>query len=298
MTHVYHPEKATSRKGAGKVGLTAHSVQCNSRISGFQERCYLCGYCGKAKIARSASTDGQVRIRCECGGTRQDGVKRMHAHWVFMEVDDEKIASATYVANSTTKKESKANDSGIQRPAKRAKKIKKSAAQGALDAVQEQHAAMLAGLEAMAQEAQIQQQNMIMSATAEATGMTTQELDNLDVSYLKEMDGGMDNSFGMGGNMRGGHSADHRYRYDGYPTESSFVQGTVVQTGGPSPLMSPHATLCAQNPWPGSPGPHMQARSYNSNANSNASSLHVTSIDQTDASSAASELNKFFGKDS
>merc|ERR1711990_702211 len=58
--------------------------------------CYQCGYCGYNKIARSSSSDGQVRIRCSCGGTRQDGVNRMHAHWIHKPIDPAVIASQTY----------------------------------------------------------------------------------------------------------------------------------------------------------------------------------------------------------
>ena len=45
------------------------------------EQRYSCGYCGRIKISASLCADGQVRIRCLCGGKREDGNPRMHANW-------------------------------------------------------------------------------------------------------------------------------------------------------------------------------------------------------------------------
>ena len=45
------------------------------------EQNYNCGYCGRLKTSASLCADGRVRIRCACGGQRQDGVPRMHANW-------------------------------------------------------------------------------------------------------------------------------------------------------------------------------------------------------------------------
>jgi hypothetical protein len=59
--HVYHPDKATNGLGERKL--------------------YACGYCGYQKLSCSAASDGQVRIRCKCGGLQADGKSRMHAHW-------------------------------------------------------------------------------------------------------------------------------------------------------------------------------------------------------------------------
>jgi len=42
---------------------------------------YICGYCGIHRTSASACSDGRVRIRCDCGGVRQDKIPRMHAHW-------------------------------------------------------------------------------------------------------------------------------------------------------------------------------------------------------------------------
>lgn len=42
---------------------------------------YSCKYCGTVKTSASLCNDGRVRIRCTCGGQRQDGVPRMHAKW-------------------------------------------------------------------------------------------------------------------------------------------------------------------------------------------------------------------------
>ena len=42
---------------------------------------YICGYCGIHRTSASACSDGRIRIRCDCGGVRQDKVPRMHAHW-------------------------------------------------------------------------------------------------------------------------------------------------------------------------------------------------------------------------
>lgn len=49
------------------------------------ENTYRCGYCSKEKVSSSQSSDGHVRIRCECGGQFQDGKTRMHATWVLVE---------------------------------------------------------------------------------------------------------------------------------------------------------------------------------------------------------------------
>lgn len=45
------------------------------------EQNYNCGYCDRLKTSASLCADGRVRIRCACGGQRQDGVPRMHANW-------------------------------------------------------------------------------------------------------------------------------------------------------------------------------------------------------------------------
>lgn len=42
---------------------------------------YGCGYCGVHRTSASACSDGRVRIRCECGGVRQDSIPRIHANW-------------------------------------------------------------------------------------------------------------------------------------------------------------------------------------------------------------------------
>ena len=39
---------------------------------------YRCDYCGIAKASTSGVKNGRTRIRCQCGGTRQDGVLRLH----------------------------------------------------------------------------------------------------------------------------------------------------------------------------------------------------------------------------
>jgi len=49
------------------------------------ENTYRCGYCSKEKVSSSQSSDGHVRIRCECGGQFQDGKTRMHATWVLVK---------------------------------------------------------------------------------------------------------------------------------------------------------------------------------------------------------------------
>ena len=45
------------------------------------EQRYSCTYCSVVKTSASLCADGRVRIRCWCGGHRQDGQKRMHANW-------------------------------------------------------------------------------------------------------------------------------------------------------------------------------------------------------------------------
>ena len=45
------------------------------------EQKYNCGYCSRLKTSASLCADGHARIRCACGGQRQDGVPRMHANW-------------------------------------------------------------------------------------------------------------------------------------------------------------------------------------------------------------------------
>ena len=39
---------------------------------------YRCDYCGIAKASTSGVKNSRTRIRCQCGGTRQDGVLRLH----------------------------------------------------------------------------------------------------------------------------------------------------------------------------------------------------------------------------
>jgi len=63
--HVYHPDKATNGLGERKL--------------------YACGYCGYKKYTCSTGSDGQVRIRCKCGGMQSDGVLRMHAYWILQD---------------------------------------------------------------------------------------------------------------------------------------------------------------------------------------------------------------------
>ena len=63
--HVYHADKATNGLGERKL--------------------YACGYCGYKKYTCSTGSDGQVRIRCKCGGMQSDGVLRMHAHWILQD---------------------------------------------------------------------------------------------------------------------------------------------------------------------------------------------------------------------
>ena len=40
---------------------------------------YKCDYCSQQKWSKSTGSDGQVRIRCGCGGGRKDGKPRLHA---------------------------------------------------------------------------------------------------------------------------------------------------------------------------------------------------------------------------
>ena len=41
---------------------------------------YNCLYCGIHRTSASACCDGRVRIRCDCGGVRQDNIPRFHPH--------------------------------------------------------------------------------------------------------------------------------------------------------------------------------------------------------------------------
>ena len=40
---------------------------------------FLCGYCGQVKESSSGVINNRTRIRCECGGPKQDGKARMHS---------------------------------------------------------------------------------------------------------------------------------------------------------------------------------------------------------------------------
>merc|ERR1711935_38753 len=79
--HDYHPDKATN--GLGKRAI------------------YVCGYCGYQKLSCSKAGDGQVRIRCECGGVRADGVARMHALWKRNVQNSENLGTPLTSINST-----------------------------------------------------------------------------------------------------------------------------------------------------------------------------------------------------
>ena len=39
---------------------------------------YECDYCGSHSATTSGISNGRTRIRCDCGGTNQDGVRRLH----------------------------------------------------------------------------------------------------------------------------------------------------------------------------------------------------------------------------
>ena len=39
---------------------------------------YECYYCGSHSATTSGISNGRTRIRCDCGGTNQDGVRRLH----------------------------------------------------------------------------------------------------------------------------------------------------------------------------------------------------------------------------
>ena len=57
------------------------------------ERDYLCAHCGRRKTSSSACSDGRVRIRCECGGHRQDGQPRMHVSWDLVRSNEARETS-------------------------------------------------------------------------------------------------------------------------------------------------------------------------------------------------------------
>ena len=40
---------------------------------------YRCGFCGRNKESNSGTHNKRTRIRCECGGPKQDGQPRMHS---------------------------------------------------------------------------------------------------------------------------------------------------------------------------------------------------------------------------
>jgi len=56
---------------------------------------YRCDYCGIAKASTSGVKNGRTRIRCQCGGTRQDGVLRLHQQWSVTFEDTSKIRRPT-----------------------------------------------------------------------------------------------------------------------------------------------------------------------------------------------------------
>ena len=43
---------------------------------------YRCGYCGIHRTSSSSDAYRRVRIRCGCGGIKQDQNTRTHAHWL------------------------------------------------------------------------------------------------------------------------------------------------------------------------------------------------------------------------
>ena len=72
--------KVTALRGPeGRVRHDYKPSKAHKALGVIQD--YICGYCGIHRTSASACSDGRVRIRCECGGLRQDNVPRIHAHW-------------------------------------------------------------------------------------------------------------------------------------------------------------------------------------------------------------------------
>ena len=42
---------------------------------------YTCGYCGNHRASASGSSYGPIAMVCDCGGFRQDKIRRKHARW-------------------------------------------------------------------------------------------------------------------------------------------------------------------------------------------------------------------------
>jgi len=53
---------------------------------------FLCGYCGQVKESSSGVINNRTRIRCECGGPKQDGKARMHSKWEVVSRQPEEVA--------------------------------------------------------------------------------------------------------------------------------------------------------------------------------------------------------------
>ena len=88
ISATYHTEAMSataqrSREHAPPIPTTFcddYKRQMAQNALGVAEK-YNCGYCGRLKISASRCTDGQVRIRCQCGGVKRDGILRVHANW-------------------------------------------------------------------------------------------------------------------------------------------------------------------------------------------------------------------------
>jgi len=71
---------STINMGPCKVG--PYYNQGKGHQSSRDPQIYQCGYCGTHKMSASMGKDGRVRIRCGCGGQKQDGHESMHMKWI------------------------------------------------------------------------------------------------------------------------------------------------------------------------------------------------------------------------
>ena len=59
------------------ASINQHKAGKGQRAKGMMN-VYACYYCGTKKWSSSMGSDGKVRIRCSCGGSKQDDKPRMH----------------------------------------------------------------------------------------------------------------------------------------------------------------------------------------------------------------------------
>merc|ERR1719272_384836 len=72
------PTAKRQKRSAPDEGLARHDYRPSKahKALGIPQD-YICGYCGIHRTSASACSDGRVRIRCDCGGVRQEKIPRL-----------------------------------------------------------------------------------------------------------------------------------------------------------------------------------------------------------------------------